>query len=354
MLKKLILFYFLLSISIPIYAQQVTKEVTATKGDGIYSLLRKNGLDPTKHYQEFIKLNKKKLSDNNGLFTGNTYMLPIIKKDSITLIDTLKARKVIPKKITPKKLENAKTVETMDFPIFGKKYGHVAIENKDLKGAIYYLISGHGGPDPGATENYNGKLISEDEYAYDVTLRLARKLISKGAKVYIIIKDKNDGIRDKRILDIDYDEVCYPENSISASQKLRLIQRTKAVNNLYLKHKGAYQRLIVTHVDSRSKSKNIDVFFYHHNKSKSGKKLADNIHNTFKQKYYKYQPNRFYSGSVSSRGLYLIKNTLPPMVYIELGNIKNKKDQKRILNYENRDALANWISDGLTLDFERI
>ena len=40
------------------------------------------------------------------------------------------------------------------------------------------------------------------------------------------------------------------------------------------------------------------------------------------------------------------------MVYIELGNIKNKKDQKRILNYENREALANWICDGLSLDFK--
>jgi N-acetylmuramoyl-L-alanine amidase len=34
-------------------------------------------------------------------------------------------------------------------------------------------------------ENYNGKLIAEDEYAYDVTLRLARMLISNGAKVYM-------------------------------------------------------------------------------------------------------------------------------------------------------------------------
>ncbi len=117
-------------------------------------------------------------------------------------------------------------------------------------------------------------------------------------------------------------------------------------------HKGAYQRLILTHVDSRSKSKNIDVFFFHHDHSKSGKKLAENIHNTFKQKYYKYQPNRFYSGSLISKGLYLIKNTLPPMVHIELGNIKNKKDEKRILNYQNRDALANWICDGLILDFD--
>ena len=76
----------------------------------------------------------------------------------------------------------------------------------------------------------------------------------------------------------------------------------------------------------RSKGKNIDVFFYHHKNSKNGKRLAENIHESFKQKYAKHQPNRHYSGTVSSRSsLYLVKNTLTPMVYIELGNIKNKK-----------------------------
>ena len=33
-------------------------------------------------------------------------------------------------------------------------------------------------------------------------------------------------------------------------------------------------------------------------------------------------------------------------------NIKNAKDQKRILNYQNREALANWIHNGLLMDFE--
>ncbi|GAB1856360.1 N-acetylmuramoyl-L-alanine amidase [Flavobacteriaceae bacterium MHTCC 0001] len=323
----------------------------AEKGDGIYSLLRKNGIEPSKHLEAFIALNKNKLQPNNGLIVGETYMLPVTKADTTivpisvitkdSMVNTTKQKDVIP---SPK--------NTTIYAIFGKDYELVTKESNTLKGAVYYLISGHGGPDPGAIENYKGKLIAEDEYAYDVTLRLARKLLSNGATVYIIIKDDNDGIRDKAILEIDYDEVCYPNKPISASQKIRLQERSKAVNKLYVKHKGAYQRLIVTHVDSRSKSKNIDVFFYHHSKSKSGKQLAQNIHNTFKQKYAEHQPNRTYSGTVGSRNLYVIKNTLPPMVYIELGNIKNKKDQKRILNYKNREALAKWIYEGLMVDFE--
>lgn len=40
------------------------------------------------------------------------------------------------------------------------------------------------------------------------------------------------------------------------------------------------------------------------------------------------------------------------MTFIEIGNIRNKKDQRRILESENRQALAKWISEGILLDYE--
>jgi len=40
------------------------------------------------------------------------------------------------------------------------------------------------------------------------------------------------------------------------------------------------------------------------------------------------------------------------MAYIEIGNIRNKKDQRRILDADNRQALAKWISEGVLLDFK--
>ena len=343
MLKKIALFILLFTNIIAV-SQTSEKTTVAKKGDGIYSLLRNNGLDPTKYFKKFINLNKGDLKPDNQLFIGKTYILPnteIIIEEPHIITDS----------IPSKTIDSITTINKINFPLFGKKHSVFNLESKKLDGAIYYLISGHGGPDPGAITTYNGKTISEDEYAYDVTLRLAKLLLSHGAKVYIIIKDENDGIRDQRILEVDYDEVCYVNKKIPRNQKLRLRQRTRTVNTLYMKHKGAYQRLIVTHVDSRSENKNIDVFFYHHEKSKSGKRLATNILESFKEKYAKHQPNRQYAGSISSRGLYLIKNTFPPMIYIELGNIQNEKDQKRILDYNNREALANWIYGGLLADF---
>lgn len=353
------LLVLLLLISFTSVAQTPEQTVIAVRGDGIYSLLRKHNLNPRKYYKAFIALNKKKLTKTNGVFIGKTYILPKKEENVIKVTNTTISNKT--EVITPKQKNKTSTknaapssalTKIEEHLIFGKEHAKVEIKDNHLKGAIYYLISGHGGPDPGATTQYNGKLITEDEYAYDVTLRLAKRLLSHGAKVYIIIQDANDGIRDKRILEVDYDEVNYSNTKISRKQKLRLRQRTQEVNKLFLKNGGKYQRLIVTHVDSRSKGKNIDVFFYHHRNSKKGKRLAENIHNSFKQKYAKYQPNRTYSGTVGSRGLYLVNNTLPAMVYIELGNIRNAKDQKRILNYENREALANWICNGLLVDYK--
>ncbi len=313
----------------PCWAQDSLQVVIAEAGDGIYSLLRKNGFNPTRHYNAFIKQNQAHLGEDEFLKVGMPYALP----------DTTVVQK-------------AKVIPTPDYAIFGKNYAQVDSLSNTLTGAVYYLVSGHGGPDPGAVENYNGTLISEDEYAYDITLRLARELMSHGAEVELIVQDKNDGIRDDRVLELDTDEVVAPNKEIPLGQLARLKQRTKAVNELYKKNQGKYQRLIVTHIDSRSKGTTIDVFFYYHEKSKNGKRLAESIHKTFARKYGLFQPNRGYTGTFENRsGLYMVKRTLPAMAYIEVGNIKNTNDQRRILDPDNRQALAKWISEGLILDY---
>ncbi len=305
----------------------------AEKGDGIYSFLRKNGVDPYDSYNDFIALNEAKLKDSTHLLEGIAYTIPVKEVES--------------------KKSSSKADTYTTYEIFGKKHEKVFPKSKRLNGTVYYLVSGHGGPDPGAMTKYKGRSISEDEYAYDITLRMAKELLSHGALVYIIVRDKNDGIRDAKILKMDKDEVVYPNKKIPLNQKLRLEQRVSVVNELYKKHKGKHQRLLVTHIDSRSTGQNIDVFFYHHEKSKNGKRLAESIHQTFKKKYERYQPNRSYTGTFEDRsGLYVVKKTLPAMAFIEIGNIRNSKDQKRILDYDNRQALAKWISEGIILDYE--
>jgi N-acetylmuramoyl-L-alanine amidase len=236
--------------------------------------------------------------------------------------------------------------------LFGEKYKEVTVASDELKGAVYYLVSGHGGPDPGAMANYSGHTLCEDEYAYDITLRLARNLIERGASVYMITRDKNDGIRDDAFLKPDKDEVCYPNQKIPLNQVQRLRQRKDIINKLYMEHRNDFQRMVEIHVDSRSKDENIDVFFYYDQRSKTGFDAAKTLLNTFEQKYNEKQPGRGYNGSISTRNLYMVNNTFPPAVYIELGNINHARDQKRFIVTDNRQAVANWLRDGLIKDFQ--
>lgn len=323
-----------LAVSDFLFAQDnQIKRVTAQSGDGIHTLLLRHGLDPIIHTPDFIELNRDALGQNDMLFTGRTYTLPPTKSGNGSSGSDSSSRIV-------------------DYPVFGEDYSRVSIRDDRLEGAIYYLIAGHGGPDPGAITQYGNRTISEHEYAYDVTLRLARRLIEHNATVYLIVQS-DDGIRDESVLPMNNNQVVYPNHPIPRNQLLRLKQRTDAVNNLYARYGQAYQRMVSIHIDSRSRGQNIDVFFYHHRNSSGGLRLAENIHQSFRQKYAQHQPNRRYDGTVTPRSnLYVIRNTLPPAVLIELGNLQNTRDQPRFIMSSNRQALANWIADGMIMDYE--
>ena len=135
------------------------------------------------------------------------------------------------------------------------------------------------------------------------------------------------------------------------NQLARLKQRTDAVNDLYSDYcrQGVKeQTLVCLHVDSRSANHRQDVFFYYFDQSKAGKKLANNVQDVFEEKYARYRPGSDYQGTVSCRNLYELRVPHPTTLYVELANIKNEADRKRILPSTNRQALANWLYEGLT------
>ena len=73
---------------------------------------------------------------------------------------------------------------------------------------------------------------------------------------------------------------------------------------------------------------------------------------TFSDHYDKHQPDRGFTGTVSTRTLYVLDKTLPVGIYAELGNIQNSFDQRRFLQSDNRQALANWMCRGFIKDYE--
>lgn len=257
--------------------------------------------------------------------------------------------------------EDDKTAEMMDlantaggkrqFPIFGKKYSYTPLKSNKLRGRVYYIVAGHGGPDPGAIGKRSGHQLCEDEYAYDVSLRLCRNLVAHGATAYMINRDPNDGIRDGKYLRCDYDEVLWGNVRMSKRHKPRLFQRSDIINILHDKHEKQNvksQTLIAVHIDSRNQKEQTDLFFYYFPGENSAKQLAYNLHKTMERNYKKYQKNRGYQGTVSPRDLHMLRETQPTSVYIELGNIRNHFDQQRFVLKGNRDALAKWLFEGLT------
>lgn len=378
-------------------------EVTAEKGDGIYSLLRKYELDGYScNFSQFYELNK--LKKNSPLFIGKKYTLPILvyRFNGRTIRSTIgvdnwdmavriqdynnrmfeakikpasfkadmelwvpfhelncpDANLEIPKPdepaAEPESGEITAAMTTMNttagkrnFPIFGPQYAYTPLTSTKLKGKVFYIVSGHGGPDPGAIGKRGKSKLCEDEYAYDVALRLCRNLIAHGATAYMINRDANDGIRSDKYLDCDEDEVLWGNIAMVASQRERLFQRSNVINALYesnLKKGVSDQKMIVIHVDSRTQGKQIDLFFYYKPGDDKGQAFAAQMQKTMKQKYARY---RDYHGTISSRSLHMLRETKPTSIYIELGNIRNSRDQQRILLESNRQALANWLFEGL-------
>ncbi len=323
-----LVFVFLLFLLFPASSQDDFQVITPEKGDGIYRLLRRHQVDPKKYKKAFIELNKGQFGGRESLISGREYKLEKSWIDS------------------PKE-------EWRVYPIFGDEYQRLQMVDRSLQGAVFYLVAGHGGPDPGAVGSHKSGDLCEDEYAYDVTLRLARWLIQRDALVYFIVRDDNDGIRDENYLPCDKDEYAYTRGRIPANQIRRLEQRTDIINNLYKKHKGSkYQRMVVIHVDSRG-GENVDVYFYHHARSRRGRKMAQDVYDTFESNYKAFQPGRDYRGSVKPRSsLFVLKNSSPAAIFIELGNIVSPRDQRRILLSDNRQALAKWIGEGLQRNFK--
>lgn len=350
----LFLFFCLLFMTPALWAQQ---KATPKSGEGISAFLLRHNRAPKKYYEDFIELNKAKLGKSKTLKMGVSYLIPPAKRSSATASSSKKEEKENGKKDQTSEDKTKETVSRVrrtevKEPLFGKWLADVKVTSNRLAGACFYVVSGHGGPDPGAIGRVGKYELHEDEYAYDIALRLARNLMQEGAEVHIIIQDAKDGIRDEAYLSNSKRETCMG-SPIPLNQVQRLQQRCDKINALYRKDRKNYKycRAIFIHVDSRRKGAQTDVFFYHSNRKAESKRLAQKMKNTFESKYDKHQPNRGFSGTVSGRNLFVLAHTTPASVFVELGNIQNTFDQRRLVIPSNRQALAKWLMEGFLKDF---
>lgn len=125
-----LLLLILLFLPIALWAQE---KAYPKNGEGIELFLKRFNRTGSYYQKEFIRLNKSKLGKNNMLITGVKYTIPPLKENE-----------------QPVKSEPTSKRRKGYEPLFGKNLASYNVESNELKGACFYLVSGHGGPDPGA------------------------------------------------------------------------------------------------------------------------------------------------------------------------------------------------------------
>lgn len=236
-------------------------------------------------------------------------------------------------------------------PLFGEKLAKYTIDSDELNGARFYLVSGQWGPTPGPSENYGATRYTRTSTPMTSCSVWPVTSCQKEPKYTSSSKTQKTAYATINTLTSATGKPVW-DKPFPLNQVKRLQQRCDKINELFKKDKEHYRRALFIHLDSRSESKQIDVFFYHYDGSAKGKHLANTLQNVFNRKYDKHQSLRGFSGTVSPRDLFVIKQSLPVAVFVELGNIQNSRDQQRFLLDDNRQALANWMCEGLIEDYK--
>ncbi|SDQ06970.1 N-acetylmuramoyl-L-alanine amidase [Flagellimonas zhangzhouensis] len=274
--------------------------VTAEQGDGIFSLLRKQGLDPAKHYKDFLELNTEGLKNGSDLKVGVAYKVPVSK-------DSFKKTGVL-----------VESEENVEAPIFDKELGKMSLKSETLREAVYYLIA------------YAGEQ-GDESFVQDIAKSVAADLITNGAQVYIM------------------DKIELDDASLSDTQKMNSFIET--INKKYLQNSGKYQRVLIIRADNKVEKRNMNIAVYHHNKSEQGQRFADNIQNVFEQNSVSNisstKADRVFKDKTS---LYLARNILPAISLITLDDDAKTANEKISLKTD-KQKLASLLSNGIMNDF---
>nr|WP_299387484.1 N-acetylmuramoyl-L-alanine amidase [Allomuricauda sp.] len=292
------------SINSTLFSQENYYSVVAEQGDGIFSMLRKQGLDPVKYYESFINLNQENIKDGSLLHVGREYKIPKAE-------DSYKNKGM---KISAS--------DASEKPIFDKELGSMSHKSHRLKDAVYYLIAEDSASAP-------------NPFVADIAKNLAASLLEQGATVYVMGNEE---------------QKLEAKNSGSGQTAL-LGEYVDAINKKYLQNQGKYQRLLVIRANGVIKAGNLDVSVYHHDKSEQGQRLAENLQNVFKENSVvkkKVQNSKTFDDKYT---LYLAKNTLPAVSLITVNKRDSKNTQDAIPVRSDKKEFANWITNGILKDY---
>ncbi|PIF01026.1 MAG: hypothetical protein CR994_02985 [Maribacter sp.] len=273
-------------------SQENLETVVAKKGDGIFSVLRNEGIDIAKYYEKFLELNQDKLKDGSHLAVGETYLIP-------NAPDSFKNRGVL-----------VQIGNGGERPIFEGELAALRRKDSSLANTVYYLIE----------HNEVGSQVKDG-----IAVNMARRLLQSGARVYLFTNGEKDSSG--------------------------LIDYAGEINRRYLKHNGDYQRLVVMNVDGVDPGIKTDVTVYHYAKRGESKRFADNILKVFGENAVKKGSLEDYSKVFTDfESIAFAKNILPPITFINMGP-EPVDTQKTMKVSSDRKSIANLIANGILSDY---
>ena len=278
-------------------SQEALQTVVAKNGDGIFSILRDEGIEIAKYYEAFLELNHDKLMNGSDLAVGETYRIP-------NAPDSFKNRGLI-----------INVSDGGERPIFERELASLKLKDTSLANTVYYLME----------HNSENKKVISNNVNDGITVTMARKLLQSGARVYLL--DSN------------------PKDSLD------LIDYVGIVNKKYLKHNGDYQRLMVIDNGGIATRAKTDITVYHYAESEESKRFADNILRVFSKNTVKREALNDYSKMCTDfEDITFAKNSLPPITFIIMGS-KSVSDNKTLKVNSNRNSIANLITNGILSDY---
>lgn len=231
-------------------------------------------------------------------------------------------------------------------------------KSKLLNGWRIVLDPGHGGRDPGAiVSNKDGVdravHVVEDEYVYDIAMRLYKKLKMEGAKVELTVISPNHHIRENLRATITFvheqnevynDEATNRKNSFSVRPASANINQRARIANRFFKGAQKGKTLFISiHADNSPNRPKGPLVIYHERKGK-----IDSRSRAFAKVMQKTLDHPGLASQIGGRNLAVLRNnTAHAEILVEIRNVHDQGEAWALRFHSRREEDADRIFQGV-------